>query len=68
MSITAAQTETSVNLKFMAFILADQNELHMWDINSAKARCLSRLKPSDLAQNSSEVIDPETRFTTIKFS
>ena len=47
MSITAAQTETSVNLKFMAFVLADQNELHVWDINS-KAKCLSRLKPKDM--------------------
>ena len=48
MSITAAQTETSVNLKFMAFVLEDQNELHIWDINSAKARCLARLKPADI--------------------
>ena len=67
MSITAAQTETSVNHKFMAFALTDQNELHVWDINSAKARCLSRLKPSDLAAQA-EVIDAETRFTSVKFS
>ncbi len=48
MSITAAQTETSAHLKFMAFSLDDVNELHVWDINSAKARCLARLKPTDL--------------------
>jgi len=63
MSITASQTETSVNLKFMAFILSDQNELHVWDINT-KARCLARLKPTDLIQR----LDPGTLFTTIRFS
>lgn len=67
MSITAAQTETSVNLKFMAYTLADQNELHVWDVNSAKSRCLSRLKPSDLSSAGGD-LDPETRFTCIKFS
>ena len=66
MSITAAQTETSVNLKYMAYTLADQNELHVWDVNSAKARCLARLKPADLAAAAD--LDPETRFTCIKFS
>ena len=54
MSITAAQTETSVYLKFMAFVLEDANELHVWDINSAKARCLARLKPNELVKGSSE--------------
>ena len=63
MSITAAQTETSVNLKFMAFVLADQNELHVWDINT-KARCLARIKPTDLAAD----LDPDTQFTCIRFS
>ena len=67
MSITAAQTHTSANLKFAAFALTDQNELHVWDINSAKARCLARLKPSDLL-GADKLADPETRFTALSFS
>ena len=53
MSITAAQTETSANMKFMAFVLADANEMHVWDIGSVggkKPKCLVRIKPSDLLQ------------------
>ena len=64
MSITASQTETSANLKFMAFVLKDANELHVWDINN-RARCLVRLKPTDLDRS----LDPEnTCFTCIHFS
>ena len=63
MSITASQTETSVNLKFMAFSFKDQNELHVWDINT-KARCLARLKPTDLVAS----LDADAQFATIKFS
>ena len=33
--ITAAQTHTSAHLKFTAFVLEDQNELHVWDTNAA---------------------------------
>ena len=65
--ITAAQTHTSAHLKFTAFVLADQNELHVWDTNAAKARCLSRLKPSDLL-GKKEMVDAETRFTAVCFS
>jgi len=62
MSIT--NPETSFNLKFLAFILRDSNELHVWDIQS-KARCLVRLKPLDLA---GEEVDVKTEITSIKFS
>ena len=70
MSITAAQTETSVYLKFMAFVLEDANELHVWDINSAKARCLARLKPNELVKGSSEDQERSVKalFTCIRFS
>ena len=64
MSITASQTETSANLTFMAFVLKDANELHVWDIKN-RARCLVRLKPTDLDRS----IDAEnTCFTCIHFS
>ena len=71
MSITAAQTETSVSLKFMAFVLDDVSEMHVWDISSVKARCLARLKPSDLLKLSNKDDETQARapqFTCIRFS
>lgn len=65
MSITASQTETSVNLKFMAVRFEDQNELHIWDINT-KARCLARVKPADL--DPANLSGGDVRFTAVKFS
>ena len=66
MSITAAQTETSVNLGYMAFNLPDQNELHIWQCGGNQPRCLARLRPSDLL--SATCPSENARFTAVCFS
>ena len=67
MSITAGQTQTSANFKFLAIHIQDQNELHVWDINSARARCLARLRPSELLAQKADV-SASCQFSTICFS